>query len=137
MSKIRIAVPGYEAFDGFLGTLEFKGGVSVREATDMEIRRIGANIRIETVDGSEQIGPSVNMVKNMGVSAKVEVALKRESEIVTETAEKEVKYTQEQLEEIADKGGIKAIRKIANEFGVKGVAINELITEILVAQKVD
>ena len=37
MTKVRIAVAGWEAFDGFLGTLEFKSGVSVRDATEIEV----------------------------------------------------------------------------------------------------
>jgi hypothetical protein len=135
MSKIRIAVPGYESFDGYLGTLEFKGGVSVREPTPVEITRIGANVKIVKVDGDEQIGPAANMVNSRFVSAKLEAPLQRErEEPKVEDTKPDAGYTREQLEAIADKGGIKAIRKVGDEFGVKGVSIGGMIDEILQAQ---
>jgi hypothetical protein len=137
MTKIRIDATGYEAFDGFLGTLEFKGGVSVREATPLEIRRIGANVKIVEVEGNGQVGPSVSMVGTRHVSAQLETRLTRESEESPVEPETEVEYTEEKLKVIADEGGIKAVRKIAEKFGVKGVSISAMIEEIVAAQKAE
>jgi hypothetical protein len=134
MSKIKIDVAGYEAFDGFLGTLQFEGGVSVREATDMEIRRIGANIKIVKVGNDEQVGPATVMVDARNVSAVVETALQKESDEPATDAT-ELKYTEEQLIEIGSEKGIKGIREIAAEFGVKGVSIDAMIADIMEAQK--
>jgi hypothetical protein len=134
MSKIKIDVPGWEAFDGYMGTLEFKQGVSVRDATPMEIARLGANIRITEVGNDEQVGPSTVMVNTRHVSAKLEAALETESnEQASQDAE--TGYTEDRLNEIADAGGIKALRKVAADFGVKGVSIAEMVKEILEAQK--
>lgn len=134
MTKVRIDVPGYEAFDGFLGTLEFKGGVSVRPATDREVKQIGANIRIVGDNSDEQVGPSVVMVGSRHVSAVVEAALETEQE-QPEVEVSDGTYSEEDLMKIGEDGGIKAVRAIANEYGIKGVAIADLITEILAAQK--
>jgi len=134
MSKIKIDVAGWESFDGYMGTLEFKQGVSVREATPMEIARLGANIRITKVGSDEQIGPSTTMVDTRHVSAVVEVALERESDEPT-SEDATGGYTEDSLNEIADAGGIKALRKVAAEFGVKGVSIADMVKEILEAQK--
>ena len=135
MTIIKIDVPGYESFDGSLGTLEFKGGVSVRGATEMEIRRIGANIRIVKVEDNEQIGPATIMVDTRHVSAVVEVALQREPEEPAKEETVDGEYTEEQLIEAGEKGGIKAIRAIADKFGIKGVSISDMIAKILEAQK--
>jgi hypothetical protein len=41
------------------------------------------------------------------------------------------RYTREELEEIADRDGIKGLREIGDKINVKGVAITTLITDIL------
>lgn len=133
MAKIKIDVPGWELFTGYLGTVDFVNGVSTREVSPTEVRVIGANIRVVEVDSDEQVGPATSMVNARHVSATVEAALE------TESAEPEVevegKYNEDNLNAMADKGGIKALREVAKEFGVKGVSIQELIKEILEAQK--
>jgi hypothetical protein len=134
MKQIRIDVAGWEAFNGFLGTVEFENGISVSEVTEMDIRRIGANIRIVEVESNEQIGPSTTIVNSRHVSAQLEVALRTEQEEQEDQDTTEKKYTEESLTQMADHGGIKAIRTIAAEYGIRGVSIQELIKEILEAQ---
>jgi hypothetical protein len=136
MPKIKIDVPGWEAFNGYMGTLEFANGVSVRDATAMEVMRLGANIRITEVGSDEQVGPATTMVDANHVSAVVETTLQTESdEQAADTTKDEDGYTEEQLNEVADSGGIKALREIADTFGVKGVAVASLVKGILEAQK--
>ena len=133
MALIKIAQPGYETFSSYMGTLEFKDGISVREPTAREIALIGSNIKIVEVGSEdEQIGPSVTMVNTRNISAHVEDALEREPE---EPAIKtEPKYTEDELIRLGEDGGIKAVRAIADEFGVKGVSIDGLIAAIMEAQ---
>ena len=48
--------------------------------------------------------------------------------------EKVVKYTREQLEQVADEKGMAGLRRIADEFGLKGKSIPGLIEAILQKQ---
>ena len=50
---------------------------------------------------------------------------------VEKIEEKVVKYTREQLEQTADEQGITGLRRIADEFGLKGKSIPGLIEAIL------
>ena len=132
MSKVRINVPGWEKFTGLLGVVPFEDGVSVRELVPEEKARIGSIIGIEDVDGG-QVGAGVEMAKIHG--AKAPVAAPAPKPEPKPEAPAELKYNREKLEAIAEEGGIKAIRKIADEFDVKGVEISKMIDEIVEAQK--
>lgn len=147
MTKVRIPLVGWEYFNGQLGGVQFKDGVSVRELTDLEIARIGANMRIEAVGTGEQVGIGVTIVEGMRLAAEVVPAKKtveqedkdkadEEAKVeVTEATEAKKKYTKDELEEIASEKGIKGIREVATLYGVKGVQIHQLIDEILLAQE--
>lgn len=145
MTKVRIAVPGWDSYNGYFGPVEFKNGESVRDLTDLEIARIGANIRIESLEDDKQLGVGATIVETMRYSAEVvtphqtiveeEAAAKAKEPVVEEVKEPaKVIYTREDLEKIADDEGIKGVRKVAAVFGVKAVQINQLIDEILEAQ---
>ena len=132
MSIVKIDVPGWEHFEGQLGMVPFKNGISQRELTPLELQRIGANIRLVKVDTDEQVGAAVTMAQSRHLSAEV----KAPSKTLEEEPVKEVvlKYTKDQLEEIASEGGIKAIREIGKEFDVKGVEISKIIEEVMKVQ---
>ena len=132
MFKCKIDVPGWEMFSGMLGMVPFKNGISERELTLIEMQRIGASIRLVKVDSDEQVGASVLMAQSRNISAEV----KAPSETLADAPVKEVelKYSKDALEVIASEGGIKAVREIAKEYGVKGVEINKMIDDIVAAQ---
>lgn len=48
--------------------------------------------------------------------------------------DKVIKYTREQLEQIADEKGMAGLRRVADEFGIKGKSIPGLIEAILQKQ---
>ncbi len=73
------------------------------------------------------------MVSTRNVSAVVETALQTKSD-EPEIEAKTFEYTAADLEEIAGNGGIKALRKVADKYHVKGTSIAELIKEVLEAQ---
>lgn len=136
MSIIRIDVPGYDTFDGYLGQLEFKGGVSVRSATSIEVQRIGANLKIvEVGNETKQIGPATAMANTGHVSASIETSYSTEPEEPKTEDSDDSLYTEDQLIKIGEDGGIKAVRQIANDYGIKGVSIDVMIKDILEAQK--
>lgn len=130
--KIKIEKDGWECFNGFLGSIEFENGVSVKEVSEQDANRIGSNITITRLDKGTQVGSSVIMSEVM--SKKIETEPK-----IVEKPEPKVpfnpKYSKQSLEETANLEGIKAIREIANEFGVKGVQISYLISEIMKKQR--
>lgn len=136
MSRIKIDVAGWDHFNGHLGTIEFENGISKRELTQQEMHRLGANLKIVRVDNNEQVGASVIMANIGHVSAELTPALPTlaEQKEAAQNEEPELKYTRAVLNEIADKQGIKGIRKIAAEYGVKGVQISAMIDEIIEAQ---
>lgn len=143
--KIKIDVPGWEGFSGEMMGIPFEGGISTRDVTPNEALKMGANIRVVTVEDNEQVG--ITTVNNGHVEAEMLVPADSTPDPVSDEDNKtpvaielsEVEdethfYTKEELEEIANKDGIKPIRDIGNKFGVKGVQIAGLIQEILQAQ---
>jgi hypothetical protein len=133
MFKIKIDVPGWESFSDLLGNVPFVNGVSAREVTEREMFMIGANVRVVKAETDEQVGASVLMANTDHLSAEVVAPLQTAEEEIAEVGPTP-KYSREYLEDLADKGGIKAIRPIGAEFGVKNVQISGLIDEILDAQ---
>lgn len=135
MFKIKVDVKGFEKYTGLLGTVPFTNGVSDREVTEEECNRLGAIMKMSKVEGDEQVGSSAKMIKARQTSATVQPTMKTAEE--PKEAPKELKHSKEALEELAETGGIKAVRKVADEYGVKGVQITALIDGILEAQKED
>ena len=133
MFFIKIDVPGYEHFTSLFCMVPFKNGVSERPVTEQEALRIGSIIKTVRLDTDEQLGASTVMANTRHMSAEV-VPLRLSLAEVKEEPEVELKYTKDQLEEIASEGGIKAVREIAKEFDVKGVEISKMIDDIMKVQ---
>lgn len=133
MYKVRIDSVGFEYFTGLLGQVPFTNGVSDRELTDGETSRLGASVRLVRLDNDEQVGAATDIVNARNVQAKVAPVEKAPVEAAKQPA-KELKYSKEYLENLAQEGGIKAVRKVGDEFGVKNVQISSLIDEIIEAQ---
>lgn len=135
MKIVKITEKGWENYTGHLGGVEFSKGVSVRGANEIEINRIGANLRIESVDTNQQLNPTTGRSLYFDEITKeiVSEIIKHEESIVDEAnSESSVSpYTRKQLEEIADKGGIAELRKVSDELGVKGKSISTLIDGIM------
>ena len=128
--KIKIVSPGWESFTGYFGVTEFKDGVSVEEVGVSEAQRLAANVSIVTLEG-----------KDPSAAQAIIDSRADEMPIVNTPTEAEapativMPHTREELEEIADKGGIKALREIAEKYGVKGKAITEIVSELLALGK--
>ncbi|MBO6507502.1 MAG: hypothetical protein JJ979_03285 [Roseibium sp.] len=153
MNYLKITAKGFAKYSGFLGPVEFKDGVSVEPVPALIATRIGGTMQVAEVDenGKEitQAGPAAAIVGGATIQAEVRKPLERVSE---EEIEKERKaaakkaeeaerlkqvvkfYSEEELAVVADKEGLKGLRAIAEPYGVRGRAINELIEEILEAQ---
>lgn len=124
--KIKIVGAGWAGFTGHFGTIEFKDGVSLEDVSPLEAQRLGAVVQVETLDG---FNPSVAQRIIDSRAEPMDVAsTPRTEEAVPEKMP--MNYSAKELEEIADKGGIKALREIADQFGVRGRGISELVREL-------
>lgn len=146
--KLKIVAAGWEGFTGPLCAVNFTDGVSDETLSRLQIDRIAAIIQCDLVDASGtdvgQAGAAVREANRSGVEAPVEgldtmtpeeLAAERKramDEMLKNPASK--LYTEAELEDIADKTGIKGVREIGDKWGVKERAIGKLIFLILQAQ---
>jgi hypothetical protein len=151
MQRIKITEPGWAGFNGPLGLVEFKDGVSVDPVPQRLADQITALVLCETVieEGAEavsgQAGPASRMVGAQLVTAAVEEALQRQTDreraaedtLIAIKTSKEAKiqiYTKDQLEKLVDIEGLSGLRKIGDLWSVRDRAIPALIGKILTAQ---
>lgn len=125
--RIRIVQPGWEAFTGNFGSIEFSDGVSVTEVSNIEASRVAAVVRVETLQGKD---PS--MAQRI-IDAHHEPAPEQAATVAVAELPPADKpsYTAEELAAVADKHGIKGLREIADPLGIKANSISELIARIL------
>lgn len=123
--KIKIVQPGWETFTGNFGSIEFSDGMSVGEVSSVEASRVAAVVRVETLEGKD---PSMAQLIIDSYSAPAEV--KTTIEAVELPAVEKPTYTKAELEDIADKLGIKGLREISDPLGIKANSISELIVRI-------
>lgn len=145
LKRVRIADPHYGTYNGHIGVVEFRDGVSVEPINPVLRMRIGAAFPIFEVeeDGSEiTASPADIVLRERTTSAPVEEQRERQTE-----AEKEKELTQgklpphalltrEELEAIASKQGIAGIREIGTKWHVKHRSLIDLMELILEAQAV-
>lgn len=134
--RIRIFEPGMETYTGFMGTIEFLDGVSVHEVGFIDLRRIGASMRVENAESGTQISmlAESTTMRDMPVDDPSIIAANSLVEVNGVVRSAGEFYNREALEEIADKKGLSGLRVIADRWGVKGRSINEIINDILNAQ---
>lgn len=160
MRKIKITQDGWQGYTGILGTLEFVNGVSTTVPSRVQAAQFGVVMKFAEVDdeGKElgQMSANVELVRTKNVAAEVLVPMKRASEMPKPEPKPEAAkapevtapnpmpfeapadpakvYTADELAAIADKDGIKGLRKIGTPLGAKNTSISALIEEILQAQ---
>lgn len=125
--KIKLVEPGWETFTGLFGVVQFEDGVSVEDVSKGEAQHLSALVRIETLEGKD---PSVaqEIVDRNNELAALEPVFVSTDEGPAPTPART--YSLADLEEIADKGGIAALRAIGEPLGVKGRSIPEVISRI-------
>lgn len=124
--KIKIVQAGWEGFTGMFGVVEFVDGVSVNEISRSEAQALAATVSVVTLDGKDpSAAQQIIDLNDKPAEANVNLPTGDIESKPTET------YTKEQLEEIADKDGIKGIRMIGDSLGVRGNSIADLIAKIM------
>ena len=129
--KIKLVEPGWETFSDYLGFVLFKDGESVEDVSPAEAARLASIVRIETLEGrnpspAQMIldnwsGPMIVATTDTADAAKAAAPVKS--------------WTQEELSAIADEKGIKGLREIGDDLGLKGTGIADLIAKIVEATK--
>lgn len=154
--KVRLTQAGFENYNGQMGVIFFENGISIDDVSRMDAVRLAACMSAEWEDGSN-LSPTQSLLDNKNnavpmlqsfaeenkevMGAETEVVADPESTEVeakpTEPVDASVRYTQAQLEEIADAQGIAGLRAICDPLGIKGRAISELIQELIGAGYAD
>jgi hypothetical protein len=148
MQHLQIIEPGWENYTGPLGPVEFVMGVSVDPVPQRFADRVASVVKIATLDEFGQqdgiAGEATRLINSYSVVPPEETtipvtAAEDELERMRDAREAgrpkvERFYEAHELEAIADKEGIKGLRKIGAPWSVRGRAIPELIEAILEAQ---
>lgn len=141
--KLRLTARGWETYTGQMGVINFENGLSVGEVLAIDAIRVAGVIGAEWEDGTPA-NVSQIYLDNMHTEAKT-VAEQRLADTpdAPKTVDPDeakdkaealgVTYTEAELAEIADKGGISALRDIATPLGIKSNSIAAMIAAILKA----
>lgn len=131
--KYRLTEQGWESYTGQMGVVDFADGVSIDDVSYVEAQRLAAILRIETVEVEPKdpgaaaaiVASHAHKFANHTVPAQIDMP---------KTVNDGKVYTLAELEAAADAGGIKAIRAIADPYGLKGTSIADLVKSILTSQ---
>ncbi|MEQ4626805.1 hypothetical protein AB6G19_23190 [Providencia manganoxydans] len=135
-ARIRILESAFAKYIGVMFGVEFKDGVSVNEIPYIDQQRICSIMKAETLDG-ENVSGSAALANGRNITAKDAIKHEAKAEPIIESKRESVeitiRYSRAELEAIADKGGIAALRQIGNDLGVREKSIEVMIEKILVA----
>lgn len=137
--RIILTQQGWQGYTGQFGAHEFKDGVSVEDLGTGDVRLLASITSVEEyVEGVGATGknpsPAQMIIDHQAVRAPVVSHAAKEGEAAPDAAVPAKVYTAAELEEIADKTGIKGIREAAQPLGLNGKSIAELIGKILAKQ---
>jgi hypothetical protein len=147
--KVKIKQSGWENYTGEVGEIVFENGVSVESVTQRQIDRVAASISVMLVNEEtgdlENTGEAYRMIGGVTIPAVSFTPLEVQTE--QEKIEEEMRfaresgkprvskfYTNDELMDIADAGGIKGLRVVAEPWSIKGKSIDTMIEDILNAQ---
>lgn len=146
--KLKFVQKGYETYSGPIGKFTFVDGVSTEEIHRVDRDTLSTAFQFVEIDadGTEQeAGVAARLVSDSAARMEYAGSLARqtEAEALVEQTHIEARknptsdtlHTRAQLEEIADKRGLKGLRaEVGDKWGVRNRSITLLIEEILVAQ---
>lgn len=124
MVYLKIKQVGMEGFSDYLGSVEFKDGVSVEPVTQNQAEMLSAIIAMETTEGKDPSQAALYAAISKGEEPPV---------VFVEPAPKVVAYdfTRESLEAIADKQGLNGLRPIGEQWGIKSNSIAGMIDNLM------
>lgn len=141
---VRLTRGCHLGFDGALAGVSFRNGISAKPMQLRKAKRFSTGFGLEDLGGTQirPIGPFAGYVsaddsgnpheseaapktKKPKAKAKVE-SVKAEAPVVSPEL-----WTKEELEKIADKGGIGELREISDPLGVRGTSITGIIEKVV------
>jgi len=148
--KLRLTQPGYETFTGQMGTVFFDNGLSTADVKPIDAVRMAAQFLCQWEDGSPASVTQSILDHAHATTATVPAPINADQALAEQAAEAgrlagttvqpdgtsvpAKTYTEDELAALADKGGIKALRALAEPLGIKGNSIADLIRAILAKQ---
>ncbi|MDC9582345.1 hypothetical protein PSI15_12355 [Xenorhabdus sp. PR6a] len=133
-AKIRITESAFADYNGVMFGVEFENGVSKSPIPFLDQQRICSIMKAETIDGKNMSGAaSLSESRELTAKQALEAEAKAQPVKPMERAAEEagVRYSRAELEAVADKGGISALRKIGNDLDVREKSIEAMIESIL------
>lgn len=152
--RLKLTQQGFETYSGQMGVITFTDGLSDNHVRPQDAIRMAATMLCEWEDGTPaNVAQSILDNAHTAATINVENELTADQAIADQQREANgagksdlpmtaapslggITYTQEELEAVADKDGIKGLRAIASPLGVKGNSINELIRGIVASNVV-
>lgn len=153
MAIVKIVQSGWANFNGDLEGVQFKNGVSTDHLNMNAAERLGSLFNIVDAETGEPISAAHRVLKSReqtvspgretltpedldnlnGVKAADPVDENQEEEVAEDPEQSIDKYpyTREQLEKVADEGGISKLREFASEYDVKGKSIPSIIDGLM------
>lgn len=149
MKYLKLTQKGYENYSGPIGSYEFVDGLSVEPVHRVDRDRLAAAFQFDEIDDDGivmEAGVAARLLRDRAEVAEVvaptpvstQAELDAEHAAFLKTIARDTAglpiYTRIQLEKIIDKGGMAALRKIAEPWNVKHRSIPDLVKLVLDAQ---
>jgi hypothetical protein len=142
--KIRLTQPGFDTYTGQMGTTFFVDGLSTADVRPQDAVRLAAQFLCEWEDGTTaSVAQSLldhshsnlsNMPREINADEALAMIINANQAQESAFAMAAKKYGRAELEDIADKQGIKGLRAIGDAIGVKNNSVTGLIDDILAKQ---
>jgi hypothetical protein len=130
--KVKIVEPGWAGFTGQFGVFDFVDGVSVEDIGRADAAQLAALVAIENAEDGTNPSDAQRLIDTYSGTVAPEGTKPADApELPPEPGKV---YTPDELAAAADKGGIKAVRAIADPLGIRGTSIAQLIGQILTMQ---
>lgn len=128
--KIKLVGPGWTGFTGHFGVTEFVDGVSVHDVSQREAQHLAAVTAVESLEGHDPSAAQQILDHYKDRAPVVNSGRASAEEVPQVEAKPSHGKTAEELMALADKGGIKALRALADPLGLKGNSIKELLGKL-------
>jgi hypothetical protein len=140
MPRVKIVQPGFETYNGIIEGAQFNEGSSIESLSQFSAERIGAFMKVVNADNEDEplgLGYRMANAKGSGVEPRAPLErIVRTKTGKTKEAPKKSKlisyeFTKDELELVADKDGIQGLRKVADQYEVRGRSISEIISSLM------
>lgn len=140
MPTVKIVEKGFETYNGIIEGVQFENGVSAEPMSQFSAERVGAFMKIVNADSDEPLGLGYRMANTRSQGSAPRPPLERivrtktgkeKTSIKKQAKQVSYDFTKAQLEDVADKEGINGLRKVADQYDVRGRSIAEIIDSLI------